>query len=64
VILERIEETSREWHIFSAEEINSKTRTGVKQELELLILLLGMTEGSILSSGNQIEMPLELELIR
>jgi len=33
VILERIEETSREWHIFSAEEINSKTRTGAPNSL-------------------------------
>jgi transcription initiation factor TFIIB len=33
VISERTEETSREWHIFSAEEINSKTRTGAPNSL-------------------------------
>ena len=33
MILERIEETSREWNIFSAEEINSKTRTGAPNSL-------------------------------
>lgn len=33
VISERIEETSREWHIFSPEEINNKTRTGAPNSL-------------------------------
>ena len=33
MISERIEETSREWHIFSPEEINNKTRTGCLNSL-------------------------------
>jgi transcription initiation factor TFIIB len=33
VITERIEETGQEWHIFSAEEINTKTRTGAPNSL-------------------------------
>jgi transcription initiation factor TFIIIB Brf1 subunit/transcription initiation factor TFIIB len=33
VILERTEETSREWHIFLAEKISRKTRTGSPNSL-------------------------------
>jgi transcription initiation factor TFIIB len=57
VISEQIEETSQEWHIFSAEEINSKTRTGAPNSLARhdrgLYTVIGQTDKD--ASGNKID---------